>query len=472
MYSKLYRITISLIEKLANFINLNPAYQRDYVADSRLPWQQGLIKSIFIGDLVIPNLYARTSSKELARGMYEGLQETFAQLSEIHLQLLTEMIDGQQRFRTLIDFLNDKFRLSTCVVTDWVEEIQYDISGLNWSEIKTRFPELSERFLNSELRLVAAFSNVESEIMEMFTKLNDLNKMTEAEKRNALDTAIAAYVRGTSRIGKHGKHFSEAPYFWPKGSSNEIKRHPLFNRNLDTMKSLYFNLKFHRMAQDELLAKIVSIVLGSAFIEGVGNPALHKMYTNTLFAKTFDSTKVDKILDKLYSMLEDKRYWKKINVGVALNLTMIVNYLETNKTIRVKNWNQVMDWFMTTHERLSTPTKQQLKDGVDETKYHLMTRLNSDGSGLTTRLQYLTNELDSCNGIIGVDAKRVISDRELFTLWIAQVDDKGKQVCLDCSKPIRFDEAVKGHIVAHSEGGETTIENTKVVCSECNKPRD
>jgi len=127
---------------------------------------------------------------------------------------------------------------------------------------------------------------------------------------------------------------------------------------------------------------------------------------------------------------------------------------------------------MTTHTKLSEVTPQMLKSGVDETKYHLMTRLNSDGSGLTTRLQYLINELDSCKGIIGVDPKRVITDRELFTLWMSQVNEQGKQICKDCEKPIRFDEAIKGHIVAHSEGGATTIENTKVVCSECNKPRD
>ena len=71
-----------------------------------------------------------------------------------------------------------------------------------------------------------------------------------------------------------------------------------------------------------------------------------------------------------------------------------------------------------------------------------------------------------------MDPKRVISDKELFNIWIAQLNDGGKQICFDCSKPIRFDEAVKGHIVAHSEGGETTLENTKVICSECNKPRD
>ena len=100
MNSTIYRITISMIEKLKDFINLNPAYQRDYVADSNLPWQQGLIKSIFVGDLVIPNLYARTSSVELARGIYEGLTNINEILTEVHLQLLTEMIG--QRFRLLI----------------------------------------------------------------------------------------------------------------------------------------------------------------------------------------------------------------------------------------------------------------------------------------------------------------------------------------------------------------------------------
>jgi len=73
--STLYRITIEVLNYLKKFINLNPAYQRDYIAKDDLPWQQGLVGGIFQGNNVIPNLYARTNSRDLAVGQFDGLHQ-------------------------------------------------------------------------------------------------------------------------------------------------------------------------------------------------------------------------------------------------------------------------------------------------------------------------------------------------------------------------------------------------------------
>ena len=63
--------------------------------------------------------------------------------------------------------------------------------------------------------------------------------MTEAEKRNAINTAPAAYVRGTARLDNE----------W-KGTKFEL--HNLFKRDSKSLKSLYTSLTFKKMAQDEL----------------------------------------------------------------------------------------------------------------------------------------------------------------------------------------------------------------------------
>ena len=461
MKSTLYRITIEVLNYLKKFINLNPAYQRDYIAKDDLPWQQGLVGGIFEGNNVIPNLYARTNSKELATAKIDGL--TKFGLIDGHnrdsvISLITEMIDGQQRFRTITDFLDNKFPLGVCVVQDWEAEEHYNLSGMYWEDVQTNFPEAAEKFLQEELRISTTFSKNESQVMDMFCKLNNLQSMTAQEKRNAIDTAMGAYIRGTARLDNKWNQF-------------DFGRHELFDRD-SKLKSLYLALTFKKMAQDELLAKITSLVDGIGFEKGIGNKTLNLMYWNPSYKLNFDGKKVKKLLDVLYKMLEDKRYRPKMNVGVTINLAMIVLYLMNNKSIRVKNWHNVMDWFMTTHNKLSDTKGLPL--GVEETNYHQKTRLASDSKGLEIRRQYLLNELDSCSGLIGVDPKRVIDDKEFFELWLQADDGKGNKVCQsdDCSKTLRFDEAIKGHRKAWSEGGKTTVENTIVVCSECNKPRD
>ena len=104
MKSSLKVINIKDIETISKTINLNPAYQRDYIAHERKDWQQKLIGSIFEGNRVIPNLYARVDKRDM---VVDGGSRIKA------LHSITEMIDGQQRFRTITDFLNDKFKLGT-----------------------------------------------------------------------------------------------------------------------------------------------------------------------------------------------------------------------------------------------------------------------------------------------------------------------------------------------------------------------
>ena len=191
MKSSLKVINIKDIETISKTINLNPAYQRDYIAHEKKGWQQKLIGSIFKGNRVIPNIYARVDNQDM---VLDGGNRIIA------LHSITEMIDGQQRFRTIMDFLKDKFKLDTCVVVDYQIEDECDLSGMNWSDVKINFPQLAEKFLSSELRLVLTHYHNEAEIMQMFCDLNDLNAMTEAEKRNAINTAPAAYVRGTSSL--------------------------------------------------------------------------------------------------------------------------------------------------------------------------------------------------------------------------------------------------------------------------------
>ena len=64
-----------------------------------------------------------------------------------------------------------------------------------------------------------------------------------------------------------------------------------------------------------------------------------------------------------------------------------------------------------------------------------------------------------------VDRKRVISDNEFEWMWImadkkCTVPDDDGEIC---DTPLRLGDAVKAHIVAHSNGGKTTIKNNHIV---------
>ena len=98
-------------------LNMNPAYQRDYVAKDNKKWQQNLMKNIVEGESVIPYLYMRVRD-DIDLFQYKSLNGELMQntpeAGEIRNKIiaaLIEVIDGQQRSRTNIDFIDAKFPL-------------------------------------------------------------------------------------------------------------------------------------------------------------------------------------------------------------------------------------------------------------------------------------------------------------------------------------------------------------------------
>jgi hypothetical protein len=423
-----------------NKLNMNPQYQRDYIAKDRVKWQQKLIKNILSTEMVIPNLYVRVSdlkpfnTPDNAKGFYNHL---------------SEMIDGQQRSRTCVDFINDKFETPIDTRVDFDFGNNYneilDIGGLTFTQIKNKYPKIAEKFLNKNLSCVACFSMDEEAIHKLFIDLNDLNNMTAQEKRNAIVSSAGDYIRNTARL----------------------QPHKLFLRD-DSLNGKYINLKFQKMLQDEALAKIVAYREGSGKENGVVKKTLDDLYTNINYRHNFKlDKKITKILQQIFLMIEDKKYRKIINLGVLLNLMMIIEYCSHSKNgVKINHNYKFREWFFNTHRKLSKVSAEQKKQGIEETNYHQKTRLDASGSGLKLRLYYLLKELQNCGGVTMVDPKRVVSDTTAIDMWF-----KADKKCQGCDKDLKLDDVIKAHKEAWTHGGQTTEENTFVSCKDCNRPK-
>lgn len=436
-------------------LKCNPAYQRDYIAHENKPWQRKLMDSVLKGGRIIPALYLRSDSSELC-GLKVDKDGNVVDGHHRHrieefIDSLTEVVDGQQRLRTIVDFIDGKFKVTTNILWMFDGDIELvDLgSGYTFEQLQNEYPDIARRFLNTQITIIGVYSNNEQEIIQLFRDLNDLNDMSNQEIRNCTKDYIGVWIRDTARLGESRKKKSDTYGF-----------HKLFERNEDNQQSIFFNGKFKRMLQDELLAKIFCVSEGIALTKGWDKTTLDMMYKNTDYKLTINEKKMTKLLNTLYDMLESKQYRKLLNTGTVMNLVLLTNYIIDNKEIKVKSWSKLLDWFFVTHKKL----KDEKIDGT-ESDYSLKTRLGSDGDGVTTRLNYLLHELPNCSAIQSIDAKRVITDWEAFEVWI----NAGRK-CVDCGDILSFSEMVKAHGVAHSNGGETTIENTKCSCKDCNKP--
>lgn len=436
---------------------MNPAYQRDYIAGENRPWQRKLIQNLMRGEVVLPALYVRVNNKFQIMKSYDPDNLTPEQ-RDLIIQNIIEMIDGQQRSRTIYDFRDDVFSLGNMTIThvdDYNDVVQTDLDNPVASDMMNDF-ELNvhySKFLDKKITVVCTLGS-DTEVHQMFIDLNDLNNMKDQEKRNATNTLIAKWIRDNARLDCHD----------------------LFKRD-DELKGEYLNFSMKRMNQDEVLAKCFALTDGIAFAKGIGKVTLDKLYRMTSYSsKTKDmvriSGRVSKVLDKILVILKDGTYFKSTKKeNTFVNLYMVVHSLLFDANVKVTDWKKVGDWFFETHNDLCDITNpNNLMSGPDLTIFGRKNMYN-DREALIVRLTSLKRAgMYSNKGVVLVDPLRVISDDEFESVWFSY----GKK-CAGCEVDLKLHEAIKGHIVAHSKGiekgGVTTVENTVPLCKCCNKPQ-
>ena len=372
-------VPIKDLYKQSKVINFNPAYQRAYIAKDNVKWQQNLITNIIENQSIIPPIYSRVSSEILDMEIDNPNRINEEDTLKI-LGYTTEMIDGQQRTLTIRDFMEDKFRLGVCrpvhteIKNNRVATRKYPLDGFSFSEIKSQFPEVAEKFENHSFSMICNCSADDDLIHKMFLDLNDLNNMTAQEKRNAINSEVAVYVRNTARL----------------------EPHKLFTME-DNLKGRYIRMTFKKMVQDELLAKIVSVVNGTAYGDkgGFNNKSLDEMYNSTAYKMEFkDDKKVKKVLDIMFKVIENETtHWKYHTSSILLNLAMVIKYVVDNKDVKVDNWEEFGEWFFDKHVQLCKQTQDNIDIGITETAYGQKTRLGSSAIDVKFRRDTLIKEL-------------------------------------------------------------------------------
>ena len=159
--------------ELKDHIDTSPDYQRPLVWP--LSNKQLLIDTIFRG-LDIPKFY-------------------WKEIDEDHF----EVIDGQQRIRTIWEFHDNKFKLAK------------DTDPVDGEEIKDKYykdlsPKMKKKFTMYQIDVVTVYdSQDDEEIREMFLRLQNGVTLKAQEKRNAMVSKMRDFVIDCS---KH-KFFSE-----------------------------------------------------------------------------------------------------------------------------------------------------------------------------------------------------------------------------------------------------------------------
>lgn len=224
---------------------LNPDFQRRPVW---APQAKTYFIDTILRDRPVPNIYIRTKVNLRTR------------------QSVREVVDGQQRLRTIYEFANNQFALS-----NRAEELR----GLRYQDLDE---EQQQAFLSYKIGAVQLFNASNDVVIDVFKRINSYGLTVNPQEL------------------RHAKYTGD--FRWVVEAAS--RRWAMF---WDVYKIVGLRARV-RMADDQLMAQLYGVIL-----EGVtdgGQPAIEKLYKKYDQSVPPDaSNKVDEVLDYIISNLSE-----------------------------------------------------------------------------------------------------------------------------------------------------------------------
>ncbi len=378
-------------------INLNPDYQRGSVWKNE---QKVYLIDTLIRGYDIPKLY-----------MLKQKDDTY------------DVVDGQQRLRTLDEFVKGKFALST-------SGYEGDFAGKKFAQLP---PKVKNSINEFELHIVELTGDrwTDDVIRDIFQRLQKGTPLNPAEKRRALTGGVATVVAELAE----SRFFSECS-----------------------------QISDSRYGYEDAAAKILHLVFeGEA--QGLKAAAIAKTYKNNKDLTPGDKRvqAIKRAMNYLAKSMPGIPYFKKysaLSVTTAMvELMEKYSFKDREKDVgtllaQIDEKRQKNDKLNTQHadyeEDLAKLTAAARSDRVDHLKW---------------RKKFYINKLLSLN-LKPIDPERRF-DKSVLSILLTKQGGK----CANCSCKITAKNSEVDHIEAHSKGGETDIDNAQLLCVKCNRSK-
>ncbi len=385
---------------------LNPEYQRDAVWGT---YQKQLLIDSILRDVDIPKLYFKINEKKS-----KSSSEEF------------EVVDGQQRLRSVFEFFGDKFALSE----DSDDVDGHKIADCRHSQLPT---DLQMSFQNKTLDVVKLAGYSSDDIEEMFLRLQNGTPLNAPEKRRAIPGSMKTVV----------KNLSKHRFFKLCGFKNK------------------------RYSHEDIVAKLLHLILNKNIVDVKPN-SIRKTYNDN--ARITSSDSAVKRLKKVFNFICRSFKGKtspKLKRFEAITLPYSVYDLLGEYDLSVHH-SEFADCYLDFED--ARAKNEELSDGVVDADFiQYSNEIRHDSvAGLTYRHEFLKSKiLAGVPDLKLLDADRLFSDKQKQVIWRR---DNG--ICQICKKECDMSTWHADHIISHSKGGLTSISNGQVLCHSCNSKKN
>ena len=416
MKTTLTNQTISWLDeqnKLGNLI-IKPDYQRKPVWSLR--HKVYFIDTILRG-LPIPKMYIRQKIKRTKKST----------------KTVYEVVDGQQRIRTILEYIHGDFVYSKKYHPK-PEEFLEDFEDMGFKNLPS---EIQNDFLSYELPIEMITQATDDEIRDMYIRLN-LNtiKLTKQEIRNAMFTG----------------DFKELAY--------SLAEDPFWLENRIVSQS-----DIRRMRDAEYVSEL-------------------------LMAMLWGPQDKKKRLDECYAKYEtmDKDQKETLRRDFLYIVTKIKEILPDLKTTRFKNKSDFYSLFYVFYEFKKLGYRfpknmDAIRDTLIEIHKSVSLGLSSPDPNMVKYYEGCVNSPDSLRNrkfrinllrellkplFIETDDRRFFTEAQKQFIW----HNSPNKICAICGKEIeRYEDYEPDHKIPWSKGGPTSITNAQLVHKTCNRKK-
>ncbi|MHA1540999.1 MAG: HNH endonuclease family protein [Alphaproteobacteria bacterium] len=446
-------IQIFDFHELADEYVVRPPYQRKSVWSDRK--KQGLMDSLF-RRYYIPRLVIRKVRLSENREVYE-------------------IIDGQQRITTVQDFFNNKYPLPKSLV-----DIDKNLPGTFYKNLEPDLKKFVVKTLRYDADIINNINNpnnskhqiVATKIFERLQQGESLNYMeiVHAELSSLTRNFIVKY--------SDDQTFDFTLYKPVENNPDKHKFFSLLNLTKDSvkrMKHLQFMARFLLIEVADGYAdlsdkKIESFIIEAKKDDGIGDYS----YENTTPAK-----KTLETLNKFYNIFKDDVMLGKDGNGkikeLSVEYLIISIYLLIRHLYRYYSFEKkdIKDFIIYFHQRWKEEK---------ETDNSIITFCNKRQQGindLKTRDLVIKQVFFEYINEQKIEIKEKDQQRAFSELQRLKIYRKSNGVCQQCLRnglpekeaTISWNDYQADHVIPHSKGGQTIIENAELLCSKCNQSK-
>ena len=393
-------------------IDPTPDYQRPPVWMLR---QKQLLVDSILRDYDIPKMYFLEVNRD------DGVQY--------------EVIDGQQRLRTIWEFMDGQFRLLGDMDPVGYGDQHYECAGKSFDGLHSNIQSIFEDFTVDVVIVQNAIQTEnEDEVRDMFLRLQNGTILKAQEKRNAMPGQMRDFIK-------------------------KLAMHKLFESCKFTNRRYTF---------DHLAAQLTCLEIHSCKTS-VKDADLNRMYdSNRIFDENGKiAKKVKRVLDFLLSAFPQKtpeleRY--NLITLYCLCSNLLDAYPKDGLAEKLSRWFIGFEQMRWQQEDLAE--EQRDYELVD---YRRLTSQSTDADeSIRKRLEILEKRFFvTVPDLVPLDEQRDFKHEQRLAIYRR---DKGIcQLAIKCEgEKLGWNDWHADHVLPFTEGGRTTVANGQVTCAACN----